>query len=78
MTKLPVVSGKQVIKALRKIGFVVMRQRGSHVLLRRVSAGRIIKLTVPLHKELKRGTLKRILDTAEISVKKFMDLLRDC
>jgi len=58
MTKLPVVSGKQVIKALRKIGFVVMRQRGSHVLLRRVSAGRIIKLTVPLHKELKRVRLK--------------------
>ena len=37
MTKLPVVSGKQVIKALRKIGFVVMRQRGSHVLLRRLT-----------------------------------------
>ena len=35
-------------------------------------------MTVPLHKEMKRGTLKRILDTAEISVKKFMDLLRDC
>jgi len=37
MSKLPVVSGKQTIKALRKSGFVVMRQRGSHIILKKVT-----------------------------------------
>lgn len=46
--KLPVVSGKEAIKALTKAGFVVVRQRGSHVRLEKISSGDIIKVTVPL------------------------------
>ncbi|MGQ4915960.1 MAG: type II toxin-antitoxin system HicA family toxin [Candidatus Asgardarchaeia archaeon] len=61
MTKLPVVSGKQTIKALRKFGFVIMRQKGSHVMLKKVTEEKTIKLTVPLHKELKKVHLRTFL-----------------
>jgi len=77
MSKLPVVSGKQTIKALRKSGFVVMRQRGSHVMLKKVTERQTIKVTVPLHKELKKGTLNRILDVAELSITEFLRFLKE-
>ena len=77
MTKLPTVSGKDTIKALRKIGFVVMRQKGSHVMLRKITLEKTIKLVVPLHKELKKGTLKRILNTAGLTVDEFLQLLKN-
>ncbi|HHF56131.1 MAG TPA: type II toxin-antitoxin system HicA family toxin [Thermoplasmatales archaeon] len=74
--KLPVVSGMDVIKALHKAGFIVIRQKGSHVILKKISGEKIIKLTVPLHKTIKKGTLRKILDIAEISVEEFLKLLR--
>lgn len=77
MSKLPVVSGKQTIKALRKSGFIVMRQQGSHVMLKKVTERQTIKVTVPLHKELKKGTLKRILDVAELSTTEFLRFLKE-
>lgn len=61
----PVVSGKRLIKALEKDGWEVVRQRGSHVRLKK--AGRRIALVVPLHKEIKRGTLGGILRDADLS-----------
>lgn len=51
----PVVSGERLIKALRKEGWEVVRQRGSHVRLKKI--GRRHALVVPLHRELRRGTL---------------------
>ena len=56
MPKLPVLSGADVIKALERLGFAQVRQRGSHVVLRRGSTGTV----VPLHRELKAGTLAGI------------------
>lgn len=53
MPELPRVSGAEVVKALGRLGFVVARQRGSHVVLRRGSSGCV----VPNHRELKTGTL---------------------
>lgn len=65
-------SGKKVIKVLtKKFGFVFVSQRGSHVKLRRLIAGKEIYTVVPLHKELARGTLKGVLALAEISEKEF-------
>lgn len=55
----PVVSGERLIKALRKEGWEVVRQRGSHVRLKKT--GRRHALVVPLHRELRRGTLAGIL-----------------
>jgi len=74
MSHLPVVSGREVVKALCKSGFVVVRQRGSHIRLRKQNR-KTIKLTVPDHKALKRKTLSRILKVAEISVEEFKIIL---
>jgi predicted RNA binding protein YcfA (HicA-like mRNA interferase family) len=63
---LPVVSGQRLVKALQRAGWVTVRQRGSHVRLKcpPQASRRNISLTVPLHRELKRGTLAGILTDA--------------
>ena len=63
--RLPVVSGAQLVRALDRLGWRVARQRGSHVRLKHPD--RAIAVTVPLHRELKRGTLSGILADAGIS-----------
>jgi len=62
--RLPVVSGRQLIAALDKLGWVEVRQRGSHVRLKHPD--RTLALVVPLHAELKRGTLAGILRDADV------------
>jgi predicted RNA binding protein YcfA (HicA-like mRNA interferase family) len=69
----PVVSGKRLIKALEKDGWEIARQRGSHVRLKK--AGRRTALVVPLHKEIKRGTLGGILRDADLSADDLRRLL---
>jgi len=73
--KLPVVSGEETIKALCKAGFRVVRQKGSHVRLEKKTEKGTIKVTVPLHPTLKKGTLKIILKQAGLSVEEFVKLL---
>jgi len=72
---LPVISGREAVKALYKAGFRVVRQRGSHVRLEKMKEDRVIKLTVPLHKSLKKGTLRRIIEDAGLTVEEFNGLL---
>ena len=72
MPALPVVSGAACVAALAKLGYRVTRQRGSHVRL--VAEGRA-PVTVPLHNELDRGTLRSILRTANLDVAAFIALL---
>lgn len=55
--ELPQISGVKLIKILSKFGFVATRQKGSHVRLERRTSEKTIKLTVPLHDKLKKGTL---------------------
>jgi predicted RNA binding protein YcfA (HicA-like mRNA interferase family) len=62
--KLPVLSGERLIKILIKHGFTPMRQSGSHVVLQK--GYRVF--SVPLHEELKRGTLRSILNQAGLSI----------
>jgi predicted RNA binding protein YcfA (HicA-like mRNA interferase family) len=69
---LPVISGSACIAALVKIGYRSVRQKGSHVRLERTGGSPV---TVPLHSELDRGTLRSIIRTAEISVDEFLKLL---
>ncbi len=65
MPKLRVLSGKEVVKILSKFGFEVVSQKGSHVKLRRILPdGTKQTLTVPLHDELDKGTLKAIIRQA--------------
>ncbi|HEY5708499.1 MAG TPA: type II toxin-antitoxin system HicA family toxin [Solirubrobacterales bacterium] len=69
----PVVSGERLIKALRKDGWEVVRQRGSHVRLKK--PGRRHALVVPMHKEIRRGTLVGILRDADLSSDELRRLL---
>ncbi len=73
MTPLPVISGAECIRCLEKAGFVVVRQKGSHVRLRRSDP--YAQLVVPNHKELDRGTLRAIIRQADMSVEEFTQLL---
>jgi len=69
MPKLPVVSGAEAVRALERLGFVIVRQRGSHIVLRRGASGCV----VPNHRELKLGTLTGILKQAGVSPDEFID-----
>jgi len=72
--KLPILSGLEVIKRLKRNGFIATRQKGSHVRLERSIDGETIKLTVPLHDELKKGTLLRIIKDAQLTAEEFEKL----
>lgn len=65
MSKLKVLSGKEVVKIFSRFGFEIISQRGSHVKLRRIlSDGTKQTLTIPLHNELDKGTLRAIFRQA--------------
>lgn len=70
---LPVVSGQRLVKALERAGWEVARQRGSHVRMKHPD--RRTALTVPLHRELKRGTLSGILNDAGVDADELRRLL---
>jgi predicted RNA binding protein YcfA (HicA-like mRNA interferase family) len=71
MPKLPHVSDKEAVRALERLGFVQVRQKGSHLILRRGAIGCV----VPLHREIKIGTLGGILMQAGISAEEFIAAL---
>ncbi|WP_297470236.1 type II toxin-antitoxin system HicA family toxin [Thermococcus sp.] len=78
MSRLQRLSGEEVVKLLtKKFGFEVSRQRGSHVVLVKYVNGRKIGTVVPLHKELKAGTLMGVLRLAQISKEDFIKALED-
>jgi predicted RNA binding protein YcfA (HicA-like mRNA interferase family) len=72
MPKLPILSGKEIIKILNKLGFSEIRQRGSHVILKKYLNPGETGCVVPLHKEVAVGTLKGILKQAQISTEDFL------
>jgi predicted RNA binding protein YcfA (HicA-like mRNA interferase family) len=69
--KLPSLPGKKIIKSLNKIGFIIVRQKGSHVFMQRGDA----TVTVPLNNPVKKTTLKSILNQAGISVEELIEHL---
>lgn len=75
MTKLPRLSGREVIKILSKVGFVGVRQKGSHVILKKEFSEGKIGVVVPEHKELDRGTLLEIIRQAKLTRNEFLDLM---
>ncbi|MCX5676761.1 MAG: type II toxin-antitoxin system HicA family toxin [Planctomycetota bacterium] len=74
MTKLPAISGRDAVKALRKIGYEIDHQTGSHMILRRTTYP-FRRLTVPDHRELAKGTLRAIIREAGLGVEQFVGLL---
>lgn len=71
MSKLPVLSGKEIFKILQRIGYYFRDQEGSHIHLRYKTRK---PLTIPNHKEIARGTLRQIIRDAGLTVEEFMKL----
>jgi predicted RNA binding protein YcfA (HicA-like mRNA interferase family) len=74
--RLPAVSGHQAVKAFERIGYRMVRQRGSHIRLRDESNPNHHPLTIPAHKVLKPGLLRKLLRDADLTVEEFVALLR--
>jgi len=73
MPKLPVISGKDAAKAFSKLGWYPHRQVGSHLVMRK--EGSKITLSIPQHREIKPGLLRKFIRDAGLSVEEFCELL---
>ncbi len=74
MPPVPVLAPREVVKTFEKLGWTVVRQRGSHIILTR--KGHIATLSVPQHTEVARGTLRSLISKAGFSVSEFLDARR--
>lgn len=76
MSRLPSLSGKEIVKILvKEFGFEIARQKGDHVILRKFIKGEKVVTVVPLHKEVKTGTLLGVLELARIKRENFLNKL---
>jgi predicted RNA binding protein YcfA (HicA-like mRNA interferase family) len=75
MTKVPSLPYDQVIRALQRDGWVVVRQKGSHVRIQKHTPTETLKLTIPAHRPIKRSTLSHILKQAKLTLGEFETLL---
>lgn len=73
MAVLPVLSGERVVRAFQKAGWVVDRQRGSHVIM--IKVGHAASLSIPQHREVAPGTLRALIRAAGMIVDQFLELL---
>ncbi|MCL0058581.1 type II toxin-antitoxin system HicA family toxin [Dehalococcoidia bacterium] len=75
MTQVPSLSYRRVVNALQRAGFVVVRQRGSHIRLQKRAGEQVFKLTVPSHSPIKKTTLAKIIKEAGLTVEEFRELI---
>ena len=75
MPKLPIVSGAKAVKAMQRLGFVLDRQRGSHVVLKKVTLEGERGCVIPMHREVALGTLRSALKLAGVSPEEFIKAL---
>ena len=75
MQKLPRLSGRKVIKILSKVGFVIARQKGSHIILTKQTVDGKKAVVVPNHKEIDRGTLLEIIRQSGLKKEQFLELI---
>ena len=75
MPGLPLLSAREVVGALRRLGFEVHRQRGSHVVMRH-KEDPALRAVVPMHREVRKGTLNSILKGARVTREEFLRALR--
>jgi predicted RNA binding protein YcfA (HicA-like mRNA interferase family) len=68
-SRVPVLSGRDVVKTFERFGWTVARQASSHIIL--TKAGEIVSLSVPDHKEVARGTLRSLIRSANLTVEQF-------
>ena len=74
MVKLPVISGREAVRRFERLGYQVVRQRGSHIRLLHPSRSSCKPLTIPDHKELGKGLLRKLFRDAEVTLEEFMKL----
>jgi predicted RNA binding protein YcfA (HicA-like mRNA interferase family) len=74
MPFLPVVSGREAVRAFEQVGWEVKRRRGSHIIL--TKQGSWASLSIPDHKELDRGLLRKLIRHSGLTVEEFIELLR--
>jgi len=75
MNKLPALNYDRIVAALQRDGWVVVRQRGSHIRLQKHLPDKTLKLTLPMHKPVKRSTLSHVLKQANMTVEELNRLL---
>ena len=75
MSKLPVIFGRKLCKILEKIGYSIDHQTGSHIILRNVEPP-YRRLTIPNHKEIAKGTLRKVIRESGLALEEFNNLLR--
>lgn len=75
MPKMPRISSREAIRALECLGFEQVRQTGSHVVMKKETEEGEIGCVVPMHRELKVGTLSAILKQAQVSIEEFIESL---
>ncbi|QKK02396.1 MAG: addiction module toxin, HicA family [Pseudomonadota bacterium] len=75
MSKVPSLPGYKIVAALKRDGWIVVRQRGSHIRLQKHTRSEVLKLTVPAHHPVKRSTLSHILKQARLTVEELKALL---
>jgi predicted RNA binding protein YcfA (HicA-like mRNA interferase family) len=71
MPPVPVLSGREVVRAFERFGWRVARQRGSHIIM--VKDGHIATLSIPDHKEVARGTLRSLIRSSGLTIAEFVD-----
>ncbi len=76
MPKLPLISAKKAIKAFEKIDYQVIRQRGSHIRMRNSSDQTKPPLTIPNHKILGKGLLRKLLRDTDLTIEAFLKLVK--
>lgn len=75
MSKVPIISGRETVKTLSKIGFAIVGRKGSHVRKKRQRSREVLIVIVPIHRELAQGTLRSILRQANMTVEDLNRLL---
>jgi predicted RNA binding protein YcfA (HicA-like mRNA interferase family) len=75
MSKVPSLNYNQVLRALHRDGWIIVRQRGSHIRLQKRTSHELLKLTIPAHRPIKRSTLSHILKQAKLTVDELKALL---
>ena len=76
MTKVPSLDYHRIVSAFQRDGWIVIRQRGSHIRLQKNLPGETLKLTVPAHRPVKRSTLSHILKQVRLTPEQFLALVR--
>lgn len=75
MSKIPSLHYTEIVRALQRDGWTIVRQKGSHIRLEKDVASETLRITIPAHSPVKRSTLSHILKQARLSVDEFKELL---